>query len=235
MGWDNWIMEIIAFHNCDDLYAAKKLEQSYFEDYNATLNSVEPLPKPKPKLMKYTSPKERPHCEVCDVYFGSNNLLDIHNTTNKHRTNVIKRESMNRETIPKSRTIPKSYKCETCDYICCKHSDYIKHCKTVKHNNRVTTGIQPKKSPIIYDCSCGKEYNHRASLWNHKQKCDGVEQEPVQVEPPVDSSLVIELLKQNQEFKEMMIEQNRRMSEQQDTIIELSKIIGTHTTINTNS
>ena len=135
----------------------------------------------------------------------------------------------------KSRTIPKSYKCETCNYICCKHSDYIKHCKTVKHNKRVTTGIQPEKSPIIYACSCGKEYNHRASLWNHKQKCKDIEPEQTQVAPPLDSSLVIELLKQNQEFKELMIEQHKRMTEQQDTIIELSKIIGTHTTINTNS
>ena len=57
MGWDNWMMEIIAFHNCDDLYAAKKLEQSYFEDYKATLNSIEPLPKPKPKLKPYKKPR----------------------------------------------------------------------------------------------------------------------------------------------------------------------------------
>ena len=148
----------------------------------------------------------------------------------------------------KSRTIPKSYKCETCNYICCKHSDYIKHCKTVKHNKRVTTGIQPEKSPIIYACSCGKEYNHRASLWNHKKKCKGkvqeLESEQYPMTPvlnPVDSSLVIELLKQNQEFKEMMIDQHKRMTdqqqkmvEQQDTIIELSKKAG-NTTNNTNN
>jgi len=58
---------------------------------------------------------------------------------------------------------------------------------------------------------------------------------------PVDSSLVIELLKQNQEFKEMMIDQHKRMTdqqqkmvEQQDTIIELSKKAG-NTTNNTNN
>jgi len=52
--------------------------------------------------------------------------------------------------------------------------------------------------------------------------------------PPLDSSLVIELLKQNQEFKELMIEQHKRMTEQQDTIIELSKNAGntTNNTIN---
>jgi hypothetical protein len=133
---------------------------------------------------------------------------------------------------PKSRGVRKTYNCEICDYTCCKHSDYIKHCKTIKHNKRVTTGIQPEKSPIIYACSCGKEYNHRASLWNHKQKCKGIEQEQV---PTVDSSLVIELLKQNQEFKELMIEQHKRMTEQQDTIIELSKNAGNTTINNTNN
>ena len=84
-------------------------------------------------------------------------------------------------------------------------------------------------------CECGKQYKYKRGLWNHKQKCKGVVHEQTQVPPPVDSSLVIELLKQNQEFKELMIEQHKRMTEQQDTIIELSKIIGTHTTINTNS
>ena len=227
MGWDNWIMEIIAFHNCDDLYAAKKLEQSYFEDYKATLNSIQPLPKPKPKLMKYTPPHERPHCEVCDVYFGSNKLLDIHNTTNKHRTNVIKRESMNRETTGSGKFI-----CKDCDYVTNRKSQYDRHLSTTKHKNIINGTDSDNK----FECECGKIYTARNSLWYHKQKCDGVEQEQIApVPPPVDSSLVIELLKQNQEFKEMMIEQNKRMSEQQDTIIELSKIIGTHTTINTNS
>jgi hypothetical protein len=58
----------------------------------------------------------------------------------------------------------------------------------------------------------------------------------------VDSSLVIELLKQNQEFKEMMVEQHKKMTEQQqkmveqqDTIIELSKNTGNTTINNTNN
>jgi len=117
----------------------------------------------------------------------------------------------------------------------------MKHCKTIKHITRLTTNIQPDKSPPVYICSCRKEYNHRASLWNHKQKCKGVEQAHPTVAPvstQVDASLVIELLKQNQEFKEMMMDQHKRMTdqqqkmvEQQDTIIELSKNSG-NTTIN---
>ena len=158
----------------------------------------------------------------------------------------------------KSRDIPKTHNCDVCNYISSKHSDYIKHCNTVKHMKRVTTSIQHEKSLDIYTCLCGKEYNHRASLWNHKKKCKGIlqesEQSPVtSVLNPVDSSLVIELLKQNQEFKEMMIDQHKRMTdqqqkmtdqqhkmaEQQDTIIALSKNAGntinnTNNTINNN-
>ena len=148
----------------------------------------------------------------------------------------------------KTRGVSKVHICDVCNYISSKHSDYIKHCNTVKHIKRITTNIQHEKSPKVHTCLCGKEYNHRASLWNHAKKCKGIppESEQYPTRPPqnqVDSSLVIELLKQNQEFKEMMIDQHTRMTdqqqkmaEQQDTIIALSKNIGNttnHTTNNT--
>ena len=124
------------------------------------------------------------------------------------------------------------YKCELCDYVTSRKSQYDRHLNTRKHI-LITNGL--RLGTHDYTCECGKEYSCRQNLYRHKQKCKGVVQEQTQVPPPVDSSLVIELLKQNQEFKELMIEQHKRMTEQQDTIIELSNIIGTHTTINTNS
>ena len=54
-GWDNWKMEIINFFNCKDHYEARKKEQEYFILLKATLNSIEPLPTPKPKDV---TPKE---------------------------------------------------------------------------------------------------------------------------------------------------------------------------------
>jgi hypothetical protein len=97
----------------------------------------------------------------------------------------------------------------------------------------------------IFSCECGKQYKYRQGLHFHKEKCYKLNQEytkdindshSVQV-ATIDSSLVIELLKQNQEFKELMIEQHKKMSEQQDTIIELSKNAGntTNNTINNNN
>ena len=56
-GWNNWKMKIIAFHDCDDLFSARKQEQHYFEKYKATLNSIEPLPRTKPKYIKKMNKK----------------------------------------------------------------------------------------------------------------------------------------------------------------------------------
>ena len=44
------------------------------------------------------------------------------------------------------------------------------HLISKKHNTTNTTQIQHKDSQI-HECICGKQYNHRASLWNHKKKC----------------------------------------------------------------
>ena len=127
------------------------------------------------------------------------------------------------------------YECKQCEYTTCRKSQYDRHLFTAKHKLR-TNGTNRTDLVHInkFECECGKIYTARNSLWYHKQKCKGVEQEQTQVPPPLDSTLVIELLKQNQEFKELMIEQHKRMTEQQDTIIELSKNAG-NTTINNNT
>jgi hypothetical protein len=125
-----------------------------------------------------------------------------------------------------------NYECKQCHYTTCRKSQYDRHLTTAKHKFRTnrTDLVHINK----FECECGKIYTARNSFWYHKQKCKGVVQEETQVPPPVDSSLVIELLKQNQEFKELMIDQHKRMTEQQDTIIELSKNVG-NTTNNTNN
>jgi len=128
-----------------------------------------------------------------------------------------------------------NYECKICEYSTSRESQYKRHLSTTKHKIRTN---RTNRTDLVhinkFECECGKIYTARNSFWYHKQKCKGVVQEQPQVPPPVDSSLVIELLKQNQEFKELMIEQHKRMTEQQDTIIELSKNAG-NTTINNNN
>jgi GIY-YIG catalytic domain len=57
-GWNNWNMEIVNFFNCNDHYEARKKEQEYFELLNATLNSIEPMPKPKFKRQPKANPNQ---------------------------------------------------------------------------------------------------------------------------------------------------------------------------------
>ena len=130
---------------------------------------------------------------------------------------------------------PHKYICLDCDYNTSNKKDYNKHITTAKHTNRTDRTVKSHKIPTAFECECGKKYRARNSLWYHKQKCiynpeinnvdDCIEMD-IDTGPkyrPVDSDVVLELLKQNQEFKELMVEQHKKMSDQQDTILELSK------------
>jgi hypothetical protein len=72
-------------------------------------------------------------------------------------------------------------------------------------------------------CGCGKEYNHRQGLWRHKKTCQSSE-------PNIQdqTQLIQYLMKENAEFKQLMIEQNKQM-------IEMSKNSGHHNNNTTNN
>ena len=121
--------------------------------------------------------------------------------------------------MPKNAEI---FVCENCAFKCSKLSNYNKHLLTAKHNFRTNrTNKMPKNANCEFVCECGKIYNARNSLWYHKRVCKHnlqeteVETTETQSLSQIDMSLVIELLKQNQEFKELMVEQTKQFSEQQ--------------------
>jgi hypothetical protein len=62
--------------------------------------------------------------------------------------------------------------CETCDFKCCKQSDYERHTETIKHKRlQETTQKTPKTLLKPFICVCGNKYNHHSSLAKHKRKC----------------------------------------------------------------
>jgi hypothetical protein len=77
-------------------------------------------------------------------------------------------------------------------------------------------------------CHCGKEYKYRQGLFSHRKTCDASDQNPTISTPTTsadnvpqfDAALVIELLKQNQEFKALMLEQSKQLAEQQSQMAE---------------
>jgi hypothetical protein len=126
--------------------------------------------------------------------------------------------------------VPKSlnfYECKKCYFKCCYKRDYERHIKTIKHqNNDNTTNdnvyyLKKHNNIKKFNCeNCEKSYNDRAGLWRHKKKCNSTpENITITVEEKIpennqySSDLILELLKQNQEFKELIIEQNKHMLE----------------------
>jgi hypothetical protein len=166
-------MEIIAFRECADHYEARKVEQQYFEEYNATLNSIEPLPKPKvivPKPNQVKIEKKLLYCETCNVYFHTKNANDVHVKTNKHIKRVAKANKPAQVSI-KIQENAKKFTCEKCEFDCRKLCDYKRHLETAKHNFLTNSNNSSIRGPATYKCICGNEYKHAPSLCKHKQTC----------------------------------------------------------------
>ena len=115
------------------------------------------------------------------------------------------------------------YHCDSCNFKCSKISNYNKHLMTRKHQNRTILNDCSDKKCHSYICAnCSKEFSARNTLWYHAKKCQNVEKNN-----DVDNNIhmntdyadktddIVEILKQNQEFKELLVEQNKLMLEQQ--------------------
>ena len=221
-GWNNWIMEIVAFFKCNDHYEARIKEQEYFTSLNATLNSIQPLPKPKPKLtdtqiIEPVLNTKKYCCETCNVTLQNQHLLDVHNNTKKHCKKILGIETTVKNFSGK-------FSCELCDFSCSKSSNYDKHLLTLKHKNtaKILPSTCAKNADIFTDtsifmCGCGKDYKHRQSLYNHRKRCTVINNLETTVENQVNEQVIFEnlqifdlvkyLMKENNELKNMMMEQ----------------------------
>jgi len=111
--------------------------------------------------------------------------------------------------------------CEYCDYKTCKKSNYSAHILTLKHQNtdKILTNTDAKTAEKAYKfvCECNKKYKHRQSLFLHKKKCTFSENTVVcfteqDIKNAIDKDELINyLMKENGEFKEMLLEQNKIM------------------------
>jgi len=122
-----------------------------------------------------------------------------------------------------------NYTCEFCDYNTCRLSQYNRHITTSKHLILTQTNEkEPNSSKTNYTCDCGKQYMHASSLWNHKQKCTRDNQQIEEHKlfqddiplPNIPTNLIFELIKQNQEFKQLLVDQNKIVAEQNKQLYE---------------
>jgi hypothetical protein len=102
--------------------------------------------------------------------------------------------------------VPK-YECVKCDFRCTKNSDWSRHILTKKHqkeqnetpNKKSKTKSPDKKSEkhAYHKCSCGVELKSRSTIWRHKKKCQ---------EPNGETEIIKMLIKENSEFKNVILE-----------------------------
>ena len=132
---------------------------------------------------------------------------------------------------------PRKFECKYCNYLTSSKKDYEKHKLTRKHLKEtgelnMETIKNPQTQPIICDI-CGKRYKTRTGLWKHKKTCEGEikdelrepENEPVNQELPdvskmITPEMVMSLLTQNQEFKDLIVVQQQEMTKLQNKLLE---------------
>jgi len=124
---------------------------------------------------------------------------------------------------------PRFY-CKNCDYNTSKKSSYTNHLLSAKHIKTTNNNeIMPKLCSHHKCDNCEKKYTDRAGLWRHKKKCVQKEKEEeniIESENNISSELILNIIHQNQEFKDLLLEQNK-------IIIEMSKNNGTTNINNT--
>jgi hypothetical protein len=113
--------------------------------------------------------------------------------------------------------------CKSCDYYGSKQSEWLRHVNTKKHSYRLNGNkmeIKNAQKNAIFNCElCSKKYLSISGLWKHKKKCitninliitettnkDELKQKT--------EELINFLMKENSEFKQLIVDQNKQMFE----------------------
>ena len=110
-------------------------------------------------------------------------------------------------TTEKTTKNTKMLNCIICDFECSRPAEYTRHIATAKHLRLINTNNNSQKH-TIYKCICGNEYKHNPSLYRHKQTCSEI------ADANYKNKIIEDLLKQNNELKEIILEQKEVFIEQ---------------------
>jgi hypothetical protein len=115
--------------------------------------------------------------------------------------------------------------CEKCNYktqtkcnfnkhlLTAKHLDIIKDTKKSIKEDKSIKVVNKEEAPKKFACECGSIYRYSQGLSKHKMKCTFVptiKTEPVKND--INPSLVLEIIKENQEFKELILMQSSQIN-----------------------
>jgi len=106
--------------------------------------------------------------------------------------------------------------CENCDFETLHKPNYERHLLTTKHISVTNANkMLTKKNEKEHQCYCGRVYKHKPSLLRHKKACN--QEDNI----CFDVNKLDLVIKQNQEFKEMLLEQNRENKILQEKIMNM--------------
>jgi hypothetical protein len=176
-GWDNWMMEIIGFFKCKDQYEARQKEQEYFELLHATLNSIEPMPKPKlveikenPISLSSNPNTKQFECNLCDYICYKQSEYNKHLATLKHK----EKQNPTLNILTYSCECNKTYKHLSTLYAHKKQCVVYNNTNTHLLNNVKDIIVEKEKTTIKscnfcnYTTIYSKDYNKHLNTIKHK-------------------------------------------------------------------
>ena len=157
------------------------------------------------------------YCEACDYSCVRKYNFTKHKLTASHNSLIL---SILHDK-PK-----KKYICNICDYTTVYKCNLTKHNLSAAHTKVLCRISESSASKNI--CLCGKEYKFMSGLTRHKQVCKETNQSPNQ-------NTMLEILKDNKEFKELLIEQNKKIIELTTNATVQTTNYNTHNNIQNNT
>ena len=126
------------------------------------------------------------------------------------------------------------FSCKFCNYNTSKKCDYNKHLLTAKHKSLTSANDVNKVANDNFLCAiCSKKYQSRVGLWSHKKKCFLAKTDETHVpyhlegesldDTITSASLILDILKENKEFKNLLIEQQRENKELMNKMVEITQ------------
>ena len=134
------------------------------------------------------------------------------------------------------------YYCNYCDTKCLRPSEWERHILTRKHKKSCNTDANTDNTDMstsdcdnsigrTYKCSCGKQYKHRQSLFNHKKQCSykqinvEEEQEDKEKEDLLEESIKAMLQPLKEKLQAIETNNNSNNSNNNNDISLISEII----------
>jgi len=153
---------------------------------------------------------------------------------------------------PKTAKNAKQFICTPCDFKCCKQSDYDRHVLTSKHkfannaNDNANDNVNNTPIQREHKCNnCKNIFKHLSSLSRHKKTCNNklnyiinenvIPENVVMQQDPSNNDVIQVLLKENSDFKSMLIEMMKSNTDLQKQMVDLCQKIQPSNTINNNN